>query len=104
MNQPLSSPHLPVRPTVGGLMRRVLLAMIPGAAAMVICFGIGVLINLLVALAAALIAEHYDPRYARQRARHATGGVVLETEALDPDALDRLADRIVTALPALPPA
>jgi len=57
-----------------------------------------------VALAAALMAEHYDPRYARQRARHATGGVVLETEALDPDALDRLADRIVTALPALPPA
>ncbi|WP_348673251.1 RnfABCDGE type electron transport complex subunit D [uncultured Abyssibacter sp.] len=57
MNQPLSSPHLPVRPTVGGLMRRVLLAMIPGAAAMVICFGIGVLINLLVALAAALATE-----------------------------------------------
>jgi len=57
VNQPLSSPHLPVRPTVGGLMRRVLLAMIPGAAAMVICFGIGVLINLLVALAAALATE-----------------------------------------------
>ena len=38
-------------------MRRVLIAMIPGTAAMVICFGIGVLVNLLVALLAALATE-----------------------------------------------
>ncbi len=56
------------------------------------------------ALAAELMAQHYDPRYARQRARHATEAAVLETEALDPAALDRLADRIIAALPALVPA
>lgn len=56
------------------------------------------------ALAAELMAQHYDPRYARQRARHATEATVLETETLDPDALDRIADRIAAALPALAPA
>ncbi|PWN57606.1 RnfABCDGE type electron transport complex subunit D [Abyssibacter profundi] len=57
MNTTLSSPHLPVRPTVGGLMRRVLMALLPGIAAMVICFGIGVISNLLIAVAAALATE-----------------------------------------------
>lgn len=38
-------------------MRRVLLAMVPGIAVMVICFGIGILVNVLVAVAAALATE-----------------------------------------------
>ena len=57
MSAALSSPHLPVQPTVAGLMRRVLIALLPGIAAMVICFGIGVLSNVLIAVAAALATE-----------------------------------------------
>ena len=53
----LSSPHLPVRPTVGGLMRFVLLALVPGALAMVAVFGIGVLTNIALCVAAALATE-----------------------------------------------
>lgn len=56
MTQP-TAPYLPVRPTVGGLMRRVLLALIPGVAVMVWWFGIGVLVNVVVAVAVAVIAE-----------------------------------------------
>ena len=53
----LSSPHLPVQPSVGGVMRGVLLALIPGVAAMVWLLGIGVLINVAVCVAACLLTE-----------------------------------------------
>jgi len=52
-----------------------------------------------VELAAALMEHHYDPRYARSRARN--GGeneTRLETLALDPVGLDSLADRIADEL------
>ncbi len=49
-------------------------------------------------LAAGLMAHHYDPRYAKARARHTPTATVLDTDSLDADALDRLADRIVAAL------
>ncbi|EKE45103.1 tRNA 2-selenouridine synthase [Oceaniovalibus guishaninsula JLT2003] len=52
-----------------------------------------------VQLAEALIVHHYDPRYAAQRDRAAKGHTTtLETPGLDPDALDRLADRIATEM------
>lgn len=53
----LSSPHLPVQPSVGGVMRGVLLALIPGTAAIVWLLGIGVLINIAVCVAACLLTE-----------------------------------------------
>lgn len=43
-------------------------------------------------IAAALIQEHYDPAYGRSRRRQAVR--VFDTDALDSDALERLADRI----------
>lgn len=50
------------------------------------------------ALAASLMAQHYDPRYARHRARleHGVEGVV--TDSLDAAALERLADRLAERL------
>lgn len=62
----LSSPHLPVRPTVGDLMRRVLIALLPGIAVMVWWFGIGVLVNIAIAIAAALATEAALLRARRQ--------------------------------------
>lgn len=53
----LSSPHLPVQASVSLVMRRVLLALIPGIALMTLFFGIGVLINIAIAAATALLAE-----------------------------------------------
>ncbi|MGY6412094.1 MAG: tRNA 2-selenouridine(34) synthase MnmH [Alkalilacustris sp.] len=50
------------------------------------------------ALAAELMAGHYDPRYAKARLRHATAAQVLETDTLDEAALDALAERVVAAL------
>jgi len=52
-----SSPHLPVEIGVNVIMRRVLLALLPGAACMTWLFGWGVPINLLIAGATALGAE-----------------------------------------------
>jgi len=52
-----SSPHLPVETGVNVIMRRVLLALVPGAACMTWLFGWGVPINLLIAGATALGAE-----------------------------------------------
>lgn len=52
-----SSPHLPVQPSVGGVMRTVLLALIPGVAAMVWLLGVGVLINLGLCVATCLLVE-----------------------------------------------
>ncbi|MBK5926735.1 tRNA 2-selenouridine(34) synthase MnmH [Rhodobaculum claviforme] len=56
-----------------------------------------------VALAAALMAEHYDPLYARARARQrapegGTPGGVLATDRLDPPGLEDLADRLADAV------
>ncbi|MGB1581331.1 MAG: RnfABCDGE type electron transport complex subunit D, partial [Nevskiales bacterium] len=53
----LSSPHLPVQAGVSAVMRAVLLALIPGLVAYVLFFGYGVLINLLLASATALLTE-----------------------------------------------
>ncbi len=53
------------------------------------------------ALAADLMALHYDPRYSRQRARHeGSDETVLETDSLDPSALSGLADRLAAHLTA----
>jgi len=45
-------------------------------------------------LAASLMAEHYDPRYDKHRARLEHGVEAFETDSLDDAALDRLADRL----------
>ncbi|MGB3279405.1 MAG: tRNA 2-selenouridine(34) synthase MnmH [Pseudorhodobacter sp.] len=45
-------------------------------------------------LAASLMAEHYDPRYNRHRARLEHGVERFETENLDAEALERLADKL----------
>ena len=59
------------------------------------------------ALAEALVAAHYDPRYAKSRARQidsrrqhgaCAADMTLETDTLDEAALDILADRIAAAL------
>jgi tRNA 2-selenouridine synthase len=49
-------------------------------------------------LAGELIAQHYDPRYARGTAQHDAEATVFETDALDGAALERLADRIAVAV------
>ncbi|PQO23046.1 tRNA 2-selenouridine(34) synthase MnmH [Rhodobacteraceae bacterium WD3A24] len=56
------------------------------------------------ALAGELMEHHYDPRYAKARARQPDpgGGLTVEAEALDPSALERLADRLCAALGELP--
>ncbi len=53
----ISSPHLPVQAGVATVMRRVVLALIPGVAAYVAFFGYGVLINLVLASVTALVTE-----------------------------------------------
>lgn len=53
----VSSPHLPVQAGVATVMRRVILALIPGVIAYVAFFGYGVLINLVLASATALVTE-----------------------------------------------
>ena len=50
------------------------------------------------ALAAGLMARHYDPRYAKGRARHSPPAEVLAADSLKPAALEGLADRLVAAL------
>ena len=54
---PESAPYLAPRASVGGLMREVLLALVPGIALLTWQFGPGVLIQCLIALAAAEAAE-----------------------------------------------
>ncbi|MBC7139670.1 MAG: tRNA 2-selenouridine(34) synthase MnmH [Defluviimonas sp.] len=50
------------------------------------------------ALAAELMAAHYDPRYAKARAQHRSAQErVVMTDALDAAALDRLADAVLAA-------
>ncbi|HEB57912.1 MAG TPA: electron transport complex subunit RsxD [Gammaproteobacteria bacterium] len=60
MNEPFhhhSSPHLPVSVSVRGVMTTVMLAMIPGSAAMVYYFGYGVLVNMVLAVVTGLATE-----------------------------------------------
>jgi electron transport complex protein RnfD len=52
-----SSPHLPVNDSVAAMMRRVLLALLPGTACFFWLFGWGVLFNLLIAGVTAMVAE-----------------------------------------------
>ncbi|WP_103332282.1 tRNA 2-selenouridine(34) synthase MnmH [Pseudotabrizicola formosa] len=52
------------------------------------------------ALATGLMQHHYDPRYARHRARSTQGVTEIETQSLDPEALPDLARRIAKAIPA----
>ncbi|MFP5358620.1 MAG: RnfABCDGE type electron transport complex subunit D [Gammaproteobacteria bacterium] len=53
----LSSPHLPVAPSVGQVMRAVLLALIPGVALFALFFGAGVLVNLALCALACVLTE-----------------------------------------------
>lgn len=53
----ISSPHLRVAPSVSGVMARVLLALIPGVIAFTVLFGGGVLLNLALAIATAVVLE-----------------------------------------------
>ncbi len=52
-----SSPHLPVNDSVASMMRMVMLALLPGVAVYFWLFGWGVLFNLLLAGATAVVAE-----------------------------------------------
>lgn len=52
-----SSPHLPVKNSVQDVMLRLLLALLPGAAMQSLFFGAGVLLNLVLCVTAALLAE-----------------------------------------------
>ena len=54
-----------------------------------------------VALAKGLMEHHYDPRYARHRARAEVAGVEVEAETLVPEALAALADRVAVAIAGL---
>ena len=52
-----SSPHLPVADSVPVIMRRVIIALVPGIAVLCWLYGWGIIINLLLAGIAALVAE-----------------------------------------------
>jgi tRNA 2-selenouridine synthase len=54
-----------------------------------------------VELAQALIESHYDPRYAKHRARQGAPALILPAQHLDDANLQRLANQIVQALPRL---
>jgi len=51
------SPHIPARTSVSRVMLTVLLALLPGIATYITLFGWGVLVNLMIAAAVALLAE-----------------------------------------------
>ncbi|MCK5768933.1 RnfABCDGE type electron transport complex subunit D [Algiphilus sp.] len=53
----VSSPHLPVRTSVGGIMARVLAALIPGLVVYVLLFGPGVLLNIALCAGACVATE-----------------------------------------------
>ncbi|MCC5811888.1 MAG: electron transport complex subunit RsxD [Ectothiorhodospiraceae bacterium] len=55
--QPASAPHMPPAHNVSELMRRVVYALVPGTLGMVWLFGWGVLINIALAVTAALACE-----------------------------------------------
>lgn len=54
------------------------------------------------ALAAGLMHDHYDPRYAKHRSRYAEKELaIIRTDSLRPDALNHLASQVETALTRL---
>jgi tRNA 2-selenouridine synthase len=53
------------------------------------------------ALADSLMEHHYDPRYAKSRARHPAPAAMVAAEALDDAALDALAPRLAAAIAAV---
>lgn len=56
------------------------------------------------ALADELMEQHYDPRYAKSRARYLDRHIAeVRVESLAPDALDGVAERVSTALAAIRP-
>ena len=58
MNPTLAgAPHLPPISTVGGVMRQVLYALVPGIVAHVVYFGVGILFQILLAVGFALLLE-----------------------------------------------
>lgn len=61
-----SAPHVPPRGTVGGVMRQVLYALCPGIVAYLWFFGVGVLVQILLAAVFALIFEALMLRLRRQ--------------------------------------
>ena len=65
----VSSPHLPVAPRVSTVMRDVLLALSPGVAIYVLLFGVGVLINIALCIAACLLSEALLLRLQRRPVR-----------------------------------
>jgi electron transport complex protein RnfD len=88
-----SSPHLPVENSVNTMMRRVLMALLPGIVCMTWLFGWGVLLNILIASCTALAAEALMLRL-RQRPVTAT---LLDCSALLTGVL------LALALPPLAP-
>lgn len=78
-----SSPHLPVRPQVSGVMLKVCLALLPGIGVAVWLFGWGVLSNLAIATATALASEALMLRWrGRPLRRHLLDGSALVTGLL----------------------
>ncbi len=53
----LSSPFLPIAPSVAGVMRDVLIALVPGIAVYVLLFGPGVLLNIVLAATTCVLVE-----------------------------------------------
>lgn len=53
------------------------------------------------ALAASLMQHHYDPRYAKHRARMSVPMVAVTTDHLDPDGIADLVPRVAAAIAAL---
>jgi len=64
-----SAPHLPPVTSVSLMMRRVLYALIPGTAAMLLLFGWGVLFNILLAVATAMAVEAWMLRLRKRPVR-----------------------------------
>lgn len=64
-----SAPHMPATPTVSGVMGQVLLALVPGIAMYTWFFGPGVLIQILLATAFALLFETLALRWRGRRLR-----------------------------------
>ncbi|HBC55640.1 MAG TPA: electron transport complex subunit RsxD [Gammaproteobacteria bacterium] len=53
----LSSPHLHLNHSVGEVMQKLIIALIPGACALVWFFGVGIIINCVIAIMVAMLTE-----------------------------------------------
>lgn len=77
------APHLPAPRTVGTIMREVLLALVPGTVAYMYFFGIGVLVQIVIACLAGLLFEYLMLRLRGRPVRlFITDGSVLVTGVL----------------------